>query len=75
MLGPGCETLTASARAMAMAAVRDIVGIDVKFTLNTPDGLRKVRGTAQICVAGHVLLSACSHSISQPTFGGYPSAK
>jgi hypothetical protein len=31
-----------SARPMAMAAVRDIVGIDVKFTLNTPDGLRKV---------------------------------
>jgi hypothetical protein len=27
---------------MAVAMARDIVGIDVKFTLNTPDGLRKV---------------------------------
>jgi phosphate transport system substrate-binding protein len=47
----------------------------VQVVSNPKEADAQVRGTGRIWVAGHVLLSSRSHSINQPTFGGYLSAE
>jgi phosphate transport system substrate-binding protein len=47
----------------------------VQVVSNPKDADALVRGTGRIWVTGHVSLSPRSHSISQPTFGGYLSVE
>jgi phosphate transport system substrate-binding protein len=69
----GTDKGAARIRELLVRRLRRNQYVQVVFNPREADAL--VRGTGRIWITGHVLLNPRSHSISQPTFGGYLSAE